>query len=74
MLVEALFAEPSVEALDERVLRRLSWLDEVELDATLVRPAIEGFADELRPVVGDDRLGQAVFLDGSIQNSSDANA
>ena len=45
--VQAVIAERAVEALDEGILRRLSGLDEVELDATRVGPSIERSAPEL---------------------------
>jgi hypothetical protein len=59
VLVEALLPELSVEALDEGVLHRLAWLDEVKVDSSTVRPAIEHPTSELRPVVRDDRRGKS---------------
>jgi hypothetical protein len=49
-------------------------LDEVKTDAALVGPAIEGFADELRPVVADDRFRHPMLEDGPLQNSGHANS
>ena len=39
--VQALIAQPTVEGLDESVLRRLPGPDEVELDAVVPRPLIQ---------------------------------
>ena len=41
--VEALIAQPPVEALDERVLDGLARRDEAQADATGIRPLVERF-------------------------------
>jgi hypothetical protein len=56
--VKAVRFELAVEALDERILSWLAWLDEVQLDAGALRPKEHRFAGELRSVVANDRLGQ----------------
>ena len=58
--VEAFVAELPVEALDVGVLVRLSRVDESQVDASLLGPPQEGPAGELRALVNDDGLGQAV--------------
>src|SRR5688572_13386643 len=62
MLVQALVAEPAVEALDVGVLDRLAGPDEVQLDAALVCPGVQHLAGELGTVVADDAFGQAAYL------------
>src|SRR5438067_1550512 len=53
-LVEAFVPQPAVEALDERILLRLSGRDVVPLDAVLLRPAQHRHASELGTVIGND--------------------
>ena len=48
---ETFATELAVEALDERVLDRFAGSDELQRDAALVGPDIEGPSGELRPVV-----------------------
>src|SRR5262249_10696497 len=56
VLIEALVPEPAIEAFYKAVLHRFSRLNELELDAVLVRPLVESMADELRPIVANDRV------------------
>jgi hypothetical protein len=51
VFVQAFVAKLSVEALDIRVLDRLTRPNEAERDAVRVRPRIERAAGKLRPVV-----------------------
>lgn len=51
MFVEESIPHFPVEAFDVPVLRRLAWIDEDELDAMRIGPAIERLTDELRAVV-----------------------
>ncbi len=51
VFVEALVAEPSVEALDVGILVRLAGLDEVQLNALGIRPTVERAPDKLEAVV-----------------------
>lgn len=64
-LVETLVPEPAIEGFRERVLNRLSRLNELQCDTARVRPLIECFAGELRPVIADDhprRHGSRVII------------
>ena len=54
VLVEALVAEPPVEALNESVLNRLSGRDIVPSDAAFLLPAQDGVRSQLSAVVADD--------------------
>lgn len=56
--VQTVFAKPSVERLDHRVVRRLAPATEVEDHAVGIRPEIHRGTDELRAVVAVDPLGQ----------------
>ena len=67
VLVEAFLAQPSVEALGEGVLDWLARANEVELDAACMRPRIECAPGELRAVIDDDRLREAVQLAGTVE-------
>ena len=49
--IQAFGPEPSVEALDIRVVGRLSWFGEVERDALLVSPQVKITRDELRTLI-----------------------
>ena len=54
MQVQAVLAHLAVEAFNERVLRRFSWLDKVQLHAGFFRPEVHRFRRELRAIVTDD--------------------
>lgn len=51
MLVQTRLPQPPVEALDRGVIRRFTRATEVDLNATLLRPLVHRFADELTAVV-----------------------
>jgi hypothetical protein len=51
VLIQAFIPELSVEALDERVLRWLATLDEVQRHLILIGPLVHDPAGELGPVV-----------------------
>jgi hypothetical protein len=70
--VQALVAEAAIEALDEGVLRRGAGLDEVQCDAALVGPLVEGVGDELRAVVDHDGRRQAAGSGELVEESGDA--
>ena len=53
--VQALVAKLAVERLDQCFVGRLARLLEVQRDIVLVGPAVEGFRDELRPVIDLNR-------------------
>ena len=55
VLVEAFLAQPRIEALDMRVLDRLSRFDELQAYAMLVGPLVERPAAQLGTVVGLNR-------------------
>ena len=52
MLIEALVPQPTVEALNKRVLHGLAGLDEVDSDMVIVCPAVERNTREFRPIIG----------------------
>jgi len=54
MFVKAFVAKPPVEAFDERVLRRLAGLNEMQSHAAIVSPSKHGEAPHLRAVVEYD--------------------
>ena len=56
VLVEALVAEASVQALDEAVLLGLAGGDVVPLDSAFLLPAQDGMGGQLGAVVADDHL------------------
>ena len=56
--IEAVLSELAVEALDKRVLSRLSWLDEVQLHPLVLGPEEHRLAGELRTVVANDSFRQ----------------
>src|SRR6266550_6204327 len=62
-LVEAFVPQPAVEALDERILLRLSGRDIMPLDAVLLRPAQHRHAGELGTVIGNDYRRTAAASD-----------
>jgi hypothetical protein len=59
MLVEAVIAEGSIEALDEGVLHRFARLDMMESDPGTLSPEVKGFAGELGTIVHGDGLGKS---------------
>ena len=59
MQVQALVPELTVEAFGERVLSRLTGLDEVQGDALPSCPEEHSLAGKLRTVVANDDAGQA---------------
>jgi len=57
VLAEATIAEATVEAFDERVLRRFTGLNEVQLHAVLSTPEEHRLAGHLGTIVEHQRLG-----------------
>ena len=55
MLIEAAVSELAVEALDERILRRLARLDKGQRHRPLTRPEEHGLAGQFRPVIANNR-------------------
>ncbi len=68
--VQALVAQPSVEAPDVAVFHRTSRPNEVQIDLVSIRPEIHGLAGELRAVVHSDRLWRAATGEDSIERRS----
>jgi len=71
VLVQALVPELAVEALDIRVLRRFTSLDEPQLDASLIRPLVQCPAGKLRSLVGPDDFRQGPKLRRLIEHPRD---
>src|SRR5215207_3179347 len=67
-LVEALLAEAAVEALDRGVLHGLSRIDEEQLHAVLVSPAVEVTTAQLRSIVHNQHVGVAAFAGDVLQH------
>ena len=61
VLVQTLVAKPTIERLNERIIRWLSWPAEVELYAVEVSPQIQAPRNELRSVVDSNRLWLATL-------------
>src|SRR5215211_1297041 len=61
MPVETLVVEPPLEALDEGVLDGLAWLDEAQLDASLVVSMMDRLACQLGSIVQHDLVGSTAL-------------
>lgn len=70
--VQALVAHRSVDALDEGILDRPAGPDEVELDAVLIGPGIQGVTGELWTVVADDPHRERARLRQALEHANDA--
>ncbi|MCR4470035.1 hypothetical protein [Burkholderia sp. SCN-KJ] len=57
MLIQALFPQSAVEALDVSVLHRFDGPDELQFYAVLVRSSVERLADELRAGIHLNQVG-----------------
>ncbi len=68
VLIQALLAQPSVEALDEGVLYRLARPDELELHTPQMRPLIQGPARKLRPVIYANRSRKPTVPGHTVQD------
>jgi hypothetical protein len=73
-LVEAFVPQPAVEALDERMLLRLSGRDVVPRDAMLLSPAQHGQAGELGTVIGNNHSWAIAAGDDGIKLAGDTQA
>ena len=62
MRVPTLLPEPSVERLDESVIRGLPRTTEVQLHPVQVGPLVQAFRSALRAVIHPDGLGQPALL------------
>src|SRR5262249_16836575 len=74
VLVQALVSKLPVEGLDEGVVDGFAGPDEVELDATAVRPGIERGAGKLGAVVDDDPPGQRAARGQAVKDAGDPEA
>lgn len=72
VLVEALVAQPAVEAPDIGVLVGLAWLDQTQRDTKGMGPLEHGRAAELLAVVGSDDPGKPPAKRKPIQSASHA--
>ena len=70
--VETLEPELPVEALDEGILIRLTWLDETQCDAVLLGPGQERSAREFRPVIRDDGFRKRMSLGELVERPHDS--
>ncbi len=59
VVIQALVPDAPVEALDERILRGFTCLDQLELNTVLAGPLVECLAGKFRPLVGSNRFGVA---------------
>ena len=70
-MAEPLITYRQVEPLDIRNLLRASWLDELDVDASIFGPAGRRLTDVLGPIVAADHLGSSAPLDQLVQRSDD---
>src|SRR5690348_6003329 len=70
VVVETLTAKRAVQTFNERILVRLSRLDEVQLNTILMRPLIHRRSGEFRPIVGPDHGGYTTLDFQSFKNLS----
>ena len=56
VVVQTLIPETTVEALDERVLGGFACLNQLELNAMLAGPLVEGLAGKFRPLISPNSL------------------
>src|ERR1700733_5387203 len=66
---QALFAQPTMEALHVRVLRRLAGLDVPQVDLPLTCPGQKVTTGQLRPVVTANGLRKSAHGDDFVQDS-----
>src|SRR3712207_4578296 len=68
-LIEAFLAEAAVEALDRAVLHRLARIDEEQLHAVSVSPAVEIAAAQLRPIIHDQHVRVAALTGDVVEHA-----
>lgn len=51
MLIQALFTQSAVEAINVSILQQFAGSNELQFYAVLIRPGVEHLADELRSVI-----------------------
>jgi hypothetical protein len=67
MSAQALVSKPTIEGLDETILHRLSWPDEIQLELSLVSPGVEVFRSEFGSVVESDHSRLSTLEDQSVK-------
>ena len=72
MLVQTTVSELAVEALDKRILCRLTGLNEMQFHTSTPRPEKHRLTGQFRSVVADNRLGQAELFGQLIQIAGQA--
>src|SRR5512140_105807 len=72
VFVQALVSQSAIEALDNRVLNRLSRLNEAQVNAFSPCPSVQVDSSELRPVVELQSFGQAPLVLQPIENANHA--
>ena len=71
MLIQALRAEPPIQAFHEPILSRLAGLNKRQLDATVLAPEEHRFAGEFRAVIANDVFWRATLVNEPSQEASD---
>ena len=71
VLAEPLVAHSSIEPLDIRILLRVSWLDELDVNASIFGPLHRRLADVFGTIVAADHRGSSAPLDQLVQRSDD---
>ena len=69
-LIEAFLPKAAIEALYVAVLRRLAWIDEVQLHPFLLGPYIQFLAPELRSIVDLKQFGPTELLSDLLQHTN----
>ncbi len=72
MLIQALFTQSAVEALDVSVLHRFAGPNELQFYAVLVRPCVERLTDELRAVIHLNQVGTSSALPQLLEHTRHA--
>lgn len=73
MLIQTLFTQSAVEALDVSVLHRFAGPNELRFYAVLVCPGVERLADELRAVIHLNQIGAPSSLPRLLEHTRHAN-
>ena len=71
MPIQTLRTEAPIQAFHERVLSRLAWLNERQLDATVLAAEEHRFTGEFRAVIADHMFWRARFFNELSQEASD---
>lgn len=71
MLVQALIPEAAIETLDIRILGRLAWVDEIQLNAVVIGPGIKRSTAKLRSIVDDQNVRVSPLACNPVQQFHD---